>query len=64
MLDIRLISSLIPVVKQGSIQGTLETHLHSFLADRLTLYQPEGADYAHRLVASPKFFGSMATALG
>ena len=34
------------------------THLHIFLADRLTLYQQEGADYAHNLVASPQFFGT------
>ena len=28
---------------------TLEPRLHSLLADRLTPFQPEAADYAHRL---------------
>ena len=35
---------------------TLETCNHNILADRLTLCQPGGADYAPHLGASPQFF--------
>jgi hypothetical protein len=41
----------------SNIKGTLETRLHIFFADRLTLFKPGGADYALLLGASSHFFG-------
>ena len=32
---------------------------NSFLADRLILFEPLGADYAHHLSASLQFFGTL-----
>ena len=40
------------------VYTTLDTRLYSFLADRLTLYQPGGSDYAF-LGVSPQFFGTL-----
>ena len=43
-------------------KGRLETRLHIFLADQLTLYQPGGVDYAPHLGVCISFW-NVATAL-
>jgi hypothetical protein len=43
----------------SNTKGTSETRLHIFLADRLSLYQPRGVDYAHHLGVSPHLFGTL-----
>ena len=50
----------IRAVVSGSAGGTLA---HQELGMLLTLFQPEGADYAHHITGSTPGFGNLTTAL-
>ena len=51
------ISDILDVISGVSSLGVPEVPWHpQILVDRLTLYQPEGADYAHQIILAPPDF--------